>query len=303
MNIVITHTDLDGICSGAIAKRYLKDDAKVIFSDPKHIVDTLSKIDKNSDKIIITDISLNHDNVDEVVKALKNINSEILWIDHHKWNQQDIETISKYCTLHVEQSPSAASLFYRLYMEGDEISEKIAQIGDDADTNTNALPNTLVYKYGISKKGGKLYLLNEFSSGNFEPKNLENWKEEWKEQLLNAEKIVSELSVFTTATKKRFAIVDMRHENMLGTFVAKLAAQRLDLDFIVVIYNCRSVSFYRGMRDVNLLQLALHHHGGGHEFACGANPNVTLFERLMCRIRKKYMTKEIKQIIDDAMKI
>ncbi len=303
VNILITHTDLDGVCSGAIVKRYLKDDAKVIFSDPRHIADTLNEIDKKADKVVITDISLNHDKVDLAVKALKGIKSELIWVDHHQWDQHDAELISKFCTLHVERSPSAASLFYRLYMHDDLISEKIAEIGDDADTNTNAMPNTLAYKLGISHKGGKFYLLNEFSVGNFEPEMLDKWKVELKEQILTAEKIVSKLSVFTTKTKKRFAIVDMRHKNASGTYTAKLAAQKLDLDFIVVIYNCKSVSFYRGIRDVDLLQLALNHHGGGHKFACGANPNVTLFEKLMCRIRKNYMTREIKQIIDDANKI
>ncbi len=303
MNILITHTDLDGVCSGAIAKRYLRGNVKVIFSDPRYIADTLNKLDNNAEKIVITDISLNHDKVDLAVKALKKIKSKILWVDHHQWKQEDMGVISTLCTLHVESSPSAASLFYRLYMHDDSISEEIARIGDDADTNTNIMKNTLAYKLGISQKGGKFYLLREFSHGNFEPEKLEEWEIELKNQIAIAEETVSKLSVLTTAAGKKFTIVDMRHKMASGTYTAKLAAQKLDLDFILVIYNCKSVSFYRGIRDVDLLPLALNHHGGGHKFACGANPHVTLLERLICRMRKNYMTKEIMQIIDDAKKI
>ncbi|MCL4344002.1 MAG: DHH family phosphoesterase [Nitrososphaerota archaeon] len=303
MNVLITHTDLDGVCSGAIAKRYIGGNVKVIFSDPRYIADTLSQLDSGAEKVIITDISLNHDRVDQTVKALKKIKSEILWVDHHEWRQEDIEAVSKLCKLHVESSPSAASLFYRLYMRNDSISQEIAGIGDDADTNTNAMKNTLAYKLGISQKGGKFYLLREFSHGNFEPERLEEWRVMVQEQIKVAENFISEIDPLTTVTGKRFAVIDMRGKTASGTYTAKLAAQKLDLDFIMVIYNCRSVSFYRGIRDVDLLPLAINHYGGGHKFACGANPHLTLMERLMCRVRKTYMTKEIRQIINDARKI
>ncbi|MEM0123717.1 MAG: DHH family phosphoesterase [Conexivisphaerales archaeon] len=303
MNILITHTDLDGICSGAIAKRYVKGNVKVIFSDPRNIADTLSQLDSSAEKIIITDISLNHDKVELVLNAIMKIKSEILWVDHHEWRQEDIEAISKRCTLHVESSPSAASLFYRMYMHDDSISEEIAKIGDDADTNTNAMENTLTYKLGISQKGGKYYLLREFSHGNFEPESLKEWKVKLQEQIKVAENVVSELSVISTITGKRFAIIDMRGKPASGTYTAKLAAQNLNLDFIMVIYNCKSVSFYRGLRDVDLLPLAINHYGGGHKFACGANPHQTLLERMICWLSRSYKTKEIKQIIEDAKKI
>lgn len=303
MNLLITHTDLDGVCSGAIAKRYIGGYVKVIFSDPKYIADTLSQLDSSVENIIITDISLNHDMAGLALNALKKIKSKILWVDHHEWRQDDIDAVSKFCTLHVESSPSAASLFYRLFMPNDGVSAEIAKIGDDADTNTNSMKNTLAYKLGISQKGGKFYLLKEFSHGNFEPERLGEWRIKLQEQIKVAENIVSGLSALTTATGKRFAVIDMRGKEASGTYTAKLAAQNLDLDFIVVIYNCRSVSFYRGIRDVDLLPLALNHYGGGHKFACGANPHLTLLERLMCWGMKNYMTGEIKQIIEDAKRI
>ncbi len=300
MNILITHTDLDGVCSGAIAKRYVGGNVKVIFSDPRYIADTLSQLDGSAESIIITDISLNRDRAELALNAIKKIKSKILWVDHHEWKQEDIDAVSKVCTLHVEKSPSAASLFYRLYMQNDSISAEIAKIGDDADTNTNSMKNTLAYKLGISQKGGKFYLLREFSHGNFEPERLEEWRIKLQEQIKVAENIVSGLNVLSTATGKRFAVIDMRGKEASGTYTAKLAAQNLDLDFIIVIYNCRSVSFYRGIRDVDLLPLALNHYGGGHKFACGANPHLTMLERFMCWIRGNYMTREIRQIIEDA---
>jgi len=303
VNLIITHTDLDGVCSGAIAKRYIGGNVKVVFSDPRYIADTLNSVDDDPENIVITDISLNHDKAEQAEKALKKIKSKVLWVDHHEWNKNDIELISKICTLHVESSPSAASLFYRLYMLDDPISAEIAKIGDDADTNTNALKNTLSYKLGISQKGGKFYLLRAFSHGEFEPQRLDEWKEELQKQIKEAERIVKNLKVLITKSGKRFTIIDMRSKQASGTYTAKLAAEKLDLDFSAVIYNCKSVSFYRGIRDVDLLQLALKHNGGGHRFACGANPKVSLIERIMCWARKNYITGEINQIIEDAKEI
>jgi oligoribonuclease NrnB/cAMP/cGMP phosphodiesterase (DHH superfamily) len=291
------------VCSGAIAKRYIGGNVKVIFSDPRYIAHTLNSVDDDPENIIITDISLNHDKAEQAEIALKKIKSKVLWVDHHEWNREDIETISKLCTLHVESSPSAASLFYRLYMVDDPVSKEIAKIGDDADTNTNALENTLSYKLGISQKGGKFYLLRAFSHGEFEPERLDGWKEELQKQIKEAEKIVENLAVLTTTSGKRFTIIDMRGKQASGTYTAKLASEKLNLDFCAVIYNCRSVSFYRGIRDVNLLPVALKHNGGGHRFACGANPKVSLIERIMCWARKNYITGEINQIIEDTKKL
>ena len=305
-DLIITHVDLDGVCSAAMAKRYLKSDPFVVFASPRRLEAVLRRTREGHERIVITDLSLNHDISEAVaaeVQRLASSGSKVTWVDHHSWNPDDVEKLSKLCELTVENSPSAASLFFRKYMNDDEVSKKIAEIGDDADTNTNALPNTLAYKYGTWELKNRLLLLDSFTRGEFEGDFIKKWQEEVKLQEEDSERLVSQLSPLTSNTGKKYAVIDVRGRKAQGTYAAKLAAQKLDLDFAAVIYSCRSISFYRGIRDVNLLPLAERHGGGGHAYACGASLRPSLYERILCFLSRRYKTKEMKRIIQELNSI
>ncbi|MGC9175214.1 MAG: DHH family phosphoesterase [Thermoprotei archaeon] len=301
-DLIITHVDLDGVCSAAIAKRYLGSDPYVVFASPKRLDHVLRKVREGHERIVITDLSLNHDIAGPVLGELRRLassGSKIIWVDHHAWESDDVESVSKLCELTLEGSPSAASLFFRKYMSADEVSKRIAEIGDDADTNTNALENTLAYKFGTWELKNRLLLLESFAHGKFDGDFVKDWKEQVILQQRDSEKLVAELTPVKSESGKRFAVIDVRGTRAQGTYAAKLAAQKLDLDFIAVIYSCKSVSFYRGVRDVDLLGVAKRHGGGGHAYACGANLRPSIYERILCFLSRRYRTKEIRRIIEE----
>ncbi|MDP7975520.1 MAG: hypothetical protein RAK24_05140, partial [TACK group archaeon] len=292
----------DGVCSAALAKRYLSTDPYVVFTGPKSLAKSLERVREGHERVIITDVGLNHDQADAVEAQLKRLSdSKVIWVDHHEWEKEDLERMGSLCELTVEPSPSAASLFFKKYGDPqDEIGAAVAAIGDDADTNTNALPNTLAYKHGTWDIRGRIYLVNALARGELEGEQVKRWKQEVDQEIQDAERLVSGLKPLVSVSGKRYAVLDMRGRKASGTYAAKLAAQRLDLDFAVVIYSCSSVSFYRGLRDTNLLSLALKHNGGGHTYACGANPRPGLLDRFACFLMKHRMTGELSQIVREA---
>ncbi|MDG7039636.1 MAG: hypothetical protein JRN37_10900 [Nitrososphaerota archaeon] len=299
--LLLTHVDLDGVCSAAIAKRFIGDDPAVEFSGPREISASLKKLSTEWEKIIITDISVNHDQVENIIKELSRFRGDqITWVDHHNWMAEDLDRIAKYCSLVVEHSPSAASLFFRKFTPTDEVAREIAQIGDDGDTNTNSLDNTLAYKLGIRSDNNKRYLIDAFSDGIFTGDFLSKWKKDLLQEVSESKRIVSGLKASVNSNGRKYALLDMRRKKASGTYTAKLAAEELSLDFIAVIYSCSSISFYKGLADdIDLLPVALKHQGGGHKYACGANPRVTPFERLLCILNVHYLTRELRQIIKE----
>jgi len=299
-DLIITHVDVDGVCCAALAKRYLGTDPYVIFTGPRSLARHLGGVREGYERIIITDVSLNHDQAEAVNAELTRLissGSKVIWVDHHDWDPEDAKSVASMCELTLEPSPSAASLFQKKYGPDDDVSRKIAEIGDDADTNTNSLEYTLAYKHGAWNFKDRLLLVNSLANGEFEGDFLARWKWEMEEEIRDADDLVSSLPLNVSKTGKRYAVLDVRGRRAPGTYAAKIAAEKMDLDFACVIYSCNSVSFYRGVRETNLLPLAIRHGGGGHPYACGANPKTGILERLACFLRRHYITKEIKQIL------
>ncbi|PKK81138.1 MAG: phosphoesterase, partial [Thermoplasmata archaeon HGW-Thermoplasmata-2] len=56
-NLIITHGDIDGICSGALALSALSGKADVLFSNPMGLIEDLRAADFY-DAIFITDIAI-----------------------------------------------------------------------------------------------------------------------------------------------------------------------------------------------------------------------------------------------------
>jgi len=81
--VIFRHGDADGICSGAIVLT-AHQDAHILFSSLYSILEDLSKV-KDSDKVIICDISLPENHIIKILKILFKIvdRGELTYIDHH----------------------------------------------------------------------------------------------------------------------------------------------------------------------------------------------------------------------------
>jgi oligoribonuclease NrnB/cAMP/cGMP phosphodiesterase (DHH superfamily) len=296
--IFIVHTDLDGVCSGAIAKRVFNDDLKIMFAGPRTIAETLKKI-RSCSILGIADVALNHSdyaNVEKEILRIKSSGCEIIWIDHHEWHEAD-KQISKHINLILENSPSAASILYRRLAKDDEISKKIAEIADDGDTNKNELELTLAYKIGTRSNKDRLELIDMFSQGIFYNEKVEAWKKQLEEENKIIDILVKKARIFNTESDKKVAFVDLRGKKLIGSLLAKKLHQQ-GVNIVFILYTESSGVLY-GDGKVNLLNIATKYNGGGHQNACGVNFKLGLLDRILTKILKKHVPTGAKKLIKD----
>jgi len=99
---VITHGDLDGLAAAALYTIYLNakpSDVKLLISYPSRLHrDLASLLKENIKRIAIIDLGLNttsYHYVMEVTRSLSLKNISIEWFDHHIWEKEWIDTMSK----------------------------------------------------------------------------------------------------------------------------------------------------------------------------------------------------------------
>ncbi len=82
--LILTHSDCDGICAGALALARFPD-AKIFFTKPVSLLRDLRSvaIPSNAKKIIICDIALTKRDAAEIANLLSRMKPEILYFDHH----------------------------------------------------------------------------------------------------------------------------------------------------------------------------------------------------------------------------
>ena len=112
--VIFTHGDADGICSGAIALA-AHQDAHILFSSPYSILEDLSKV-KDSDKVIICDISLPEDHLTKILKRLFKIaeRGDLTYIDHHPLPRTVLKEKMPGIVVH-NPSSSISELTYNLF--------------------------------------------------------------------------------------------------------------------------------------------------------------------------------------------
>ncbi|MGC9145906.1 MAG: DHH family phosphoesterase [Nitrososphaeria archaeon] len=300
--IFIVHTDLDGVCSGAIAKRVFDNHLKIMFSGPRTIAETLKKIGSCS-MLGIVDIALNHSDYTDVEKEILRIKSsgcKIIWIDHHEWHEAD-KQISQHIDLILENSPSAASILYRRFAKDDEVSKKIAEIADDGDTNKNELELTLAYKIGTRGNKDRSELIDMFSRGIFYNEKVETWKKQVEEENRIIDEIVKKAKIFNSESGNKVAFVDLRGKKLIGSLLAKKLQQQ-GVNIVFILYTEHSGVLY-GDEKVNLLEIASKYNGGGHQNACGVNFKPSLLDRILARILKKRIPAGAKKLLRDLKRI
>lgn len=80
---IFTHSDGDGICSGALALAAISD-AKVFFTHPVGLLEDLDNIELG-DTVIICDIALSESNLNQILHRFSEISrsGKLIYIDHH----------------------------------------------------------------------------------------------------------------------------------------------------------------------------------------------------------------------------
>ena len=114
--IILTHSDSDGICAGAIALSKFPG-AEIFFTKPVSFFDDLNSCDAG--RIIITDIAITRKDISQLVKLLeeKSKESEIMYFDHHPLPEKAKEKLSRILAFYANGEGSASEQIYRHFHE------------------------------------------------------------------------------------------------------------------------------------------------------------------------------------------
>ncbi|HLI45624.1 MAG TPA: DHH family phosphoesterase [Geobacterales bacterium] len=299
--IIISHDDVDGIICASIIKRKFGD-GFYIPSSPRNLSNHLAELNVENKTIILSDLSPNEEQLDSIAQTLEkvyNSKCEVIWIDHHSWPADSIERLGKHAKIYVEPAISAAELVAKVFGMNDDIIENLVRIANDADSATYATEEAININRALRNKKRLQYIFEVLSEGKINDEKILKWA---KKEQRNDEKIkeyVKTLPVYTTKSNFRYTIIDVRKTKLPGSLTGKYASLEHKLDFTVVIYSNRSVSLYAGLnKNVNLLKIARRFNGGGHPFACGCSPKLSLKSKILDKLfGKRYTAKEIKEVL------
>ncbi|MBN2101566.1 MAG: DHH family phosphoesterase [Candidatus Aenigmarchaeota archaeon] len=117
--VILTHSDCDGICAGAIALSRFPH-AEVFFTRPASFAKDLREC--VGEEIIICDIAFNQTDKEEIMHIIKEKPSKIIYFDHHPMGPDVREFLEKHVTLEHNLKMSASELIYKYYQK--EIPEE-----------------------------------------------------------------------------------------------------------------------------------------------------------------------------------
>jgi RecJ-like exonuclease len=118
-SVVLTHGDLDGITSGAIALLAFPG-SDFYFTRPSQVHQELYRLAKYTPTTVsITDIAINNKKFDDILDALDRFSDSttLYWIDHHPITARQKRELAKRANLVHEVGPSAAELVYREFKD------------------------------------------------------------------------------------------------------------------------------------------------------------------------------------------
>jgi RecJ-like exonuclease len=120
--LILTHSDCDGICAGALALARFPD-ARMFFTKPISLMRDLEEtaIPMKPKKMIICDIALTKRHASEIVKMLAGMNkrTNILYFDHHSLPQTaSLDAVNDaVSTFAHDTSASASEITYRHFQK------------------------------------------------------------------------------------------------------------------------------------------------------------------------------------------
>ncbi len=110
--LILTHSDCDGICAGAIALSRFPN-ADVFFTKPVSLLSDLKNAD--ADRIVITDIAINRRDAEDIIRLMSKKKSEILYFDHHPVADRIKKRLKNVTSLYINENASASELIYKYF--------------------------------------------------------------------------------------------------------------------------------------------------------------------------------------------
>jgi len=118
--LVITHTDFDGLTSGALLLRALGPETRIRFSSARYLPVTLEESALRAERgqrIHIADLPLDADRIEVFHRSMLTLaerGAELIWFDHHVWPLEARELAERHCReLHLDTRAHTAAELIR----------------------------------------------------------------------------------------------------------------------------------------------------------------------------------------------
>ena len=137
---IVTHVDLDGV-GAATAYTILQglplERIEIVFTVPRKLPQVLRDImsKRNLDTIVIMDLGVNRDTFNDIISILRQCEpaKRVLWFDHHVWEDEWMNEISKFVRLYLDRSTCAAGVVFKYVERVESDNEVIDELRDFID--------------------------------------------------------------------------------------------------------------------------------------------------------------------------
>ena len=318
-NVIVTHTDLDGVAAAAIYIRLLGGglglDTSIVFTEPYKLHKVLKNVPRDVKRLAIMDLGPNASTFDEIVSVLDGLlrrSVVVEWYDHHRWREEWINKLSSIGTrIYVDTSTCAAGVVAKyapneLGVEADDFVKSLVSATCAADLwkwDDPWAPKLyrVVGRYRGSKADAwRRLLVKGFSEGSL-------WWPELDDAL--SEYITRELKGFHKNLKRvhlteldgcRIVFVLKEPGPPNTSILGNTLLHRYGADIAVIVGKRGKGLSLRSIR-ANVQRLAYRLGGGGHPRAAGAPLNLGFLQRIASFILPSIKLRHAKRIVISAI--
>jgi oligoribonuclease NrnB/cAMP/cGMP phosphodiesterase (DHH superfamily) len=308
MSCIVTHTDIDGVAAAALYTYLTKESGSIVFAEPYNLKKVMYKVHKKRPrKVIVLDLSPNTDTIDFVIgvaELLRERGGSITWFDHHVWDDEWVERLSKAgATLYIDRSTCATGVVARYVKPSiSSINRKfVTDLVDgvcSADLWRFEHPMSPFFMRLVRRRDDdewRLYVYNTLSGGTI-------WTKEFEEKVANRfTEEVEELSrpmqveVFDV-NGIRIAVVE-KSEKVENSILATRVMSLAKAEIVAVVDRSGKISLRS--RGVNVRDLALALGGGGHMQAAGAKIDLPITTRIASILRTKALLEHVGRVLKE----
>jgi oligoribonuclease NrnB/cAMP/cGMP phosphodiesterase (DHH superfamily) len=287
--IIFSHeSDVDGLFSAAIGLiRYPQ--ARTIFLG--YGIENFNKMadfvysavspNKEGGIFIISDLGLNDNLIDLCKNMFSNAKKngwQTIWVDHHLWSQEAIDTLNPYVELVINSSGQkcAADLMYETFLPGNNTAAKLSSIAHTIDLFTKdqyltPISELIRYYHNFSNFYDKLSDLAQKSATGI------LWDIEMQDQYSKYVRLRDDakqqvLSTMRIKQLKDIKVVFIQSSPFIQTSLfSEEVFQKTQADLAMFYSSEGKVSIRRNNEKIACSDISANlYEGGGHKFAAGA---------------------------------
>lgn len=291
----ITHEqDVDGLFCGAILKNAFKNTLVFLTNhghkNMKRVADVLEKNvvqSKRPGTVVFSDLSINSladvDIVEKSCLKAREYGWEIVWLDHHYWNEEIKKRVQLFAKLILSpehEQKCAAELVYQQFAKGRTGCRRAAEFAHVVDFRLPGvhklppLPEIITYYRNMPDAYTKLQqLIENFSKGIF-------WNEDLQEEYdskylpLREEALSAAFESLSLHNIGNYAIAVAESPKLVAKslLAEKIFIEKPDAVMVVLFSPDGKISIRRkpGLNIIRCDIIASKLNGGGHSYAAGA---------------------------------